>query len=365
MNMHSLLQKVFEMTNPTRFLSPKSKNAHAPFVGRNFVVTESFWLFSKGAPVDSRRALKQYVATPAAPSPECIVLEIGAPTADAGADWTVRLEQGHTELVAAAGEPAKMISLYKRLYAQLIRDDQAHAQSQVGLLRGAVVLLGVIALYAALAIVGGLSGASKQQSMAHLGGASAGLTPEQIAYMTAASAQQTLPPNFARAPGAPSAPGAMPPAVQTNPQGERLSDAESKALAAKSAKIAMGGAGGQVTIFTDPKCPFCQRLEESIEEVVKDGKAKPVLVPVAFKDGSRSLIASVFCAKDPAAAWKKAVRTGEPAGPVCEAGLKKVDQNNKLFDELRLSATPTMLSPKGLVAAGFATAADLTLFAQH
>jgi protein-disulfide isomerase len=366
MNMHSLLQKIIEMTNPKRFLTPKSRKSHVPFVGRNFVVSEYFGLGQleiEDKAEAHRRAIKQYIATPGAPAAENVHLQIKMMT-EGG--WAVTLQQGtpqgNAHLVCVSGEPAKMIALYKRLYAQMIRDDQVHAQSQVRLMRWAVALIGIIALYASLAIVGGFTGGNNKQAAMHLADSGGyGLTPEQIALLAASNgaAQQGM-----RAPGMPGATPPSPP-LQANPQGEQLSDAERKAVATKGSKIAMGGAGGEVTIFTDPKCPFCQRLEESIDEVVKAGKAKPVLVPVAFKDGSRALIASVLCSKDPVASWKKVVRTGEPAGPACEAGLKKVDQNNKLFEELRLSATPTMLSPKGLVAAGFATGADLTLFAQH
>jgi thiol:disulfide interchange protein DsbC len=113
--------------------------------------------------------------------------------------------------------------------------------------------------------------------------------------------------------------------------------------------------------FSDPNCPACQELEREAASL-KSGQGFAV-IPVGFQPGSRVLAAKVLCAKDQARAWADALRGVAPNEQPCEAGLRKVDENNNLFASIGASATPTLVSANGQLAQGSAPSAQLQLFA--
>lgn len=115
--------------------------------------------------------------------------------------------------------------------------------------------------------------------------------------------------------------------------------------------ILMRADGRPFYVFSDPNCPFCVELERSLMKM--DPSLKPVLLPLGFKPGSRDLAAAALCSDNPAKAWREALVEGvKPAAAVCEKGLKQVDDNMTLFQQLRLSSTPTMISASGQVVVG-------------
>jgi protein disulfide-isomerase len=65
-------------------------------------------------------------------------------------------------------------------------------------------------------------------------------------------------------------------------------------------------------IWSAPDCPFCRRLERSLEEA----GASVYLVPVGLSEDGFRRSAQAYCATDPAAAWRAAM--GE--GPVAAGG---------------------------------------------
>jgi hypothetical protein len=113
--------------------------------------------------------------------------------------------------------------------------------------------------------------------------------------------------------------------------------------------------------FSDPNCSACQELEREAANL-KQGQGFAV-IPVAFQPGARSVAAKVLCASDPVRAWADALKGIVPREPACEAGLRKIDENNTLFSEIGASATPTLVAANGQLAQGSAPAAQLERFA--
>lgn len=144
-------------------------------------------------------------------------------------------------------------------------------------------------------------------------------------------------------------------------QQARLAPAEFARLNGSSHRIQVREGSATLMAFSDPNCPACQELEREAA-TFKPGQGFAV-IPVAFQPGSRVLVAKVLCSKDQARAWADALRGVTPNEQPCEAGLRKVDENNNLFASIGASVTPTLVSANGQLSHGSATGLVLQLFA--
>lgn len=133
--------------------------------------------------------------------------------------------------------------------------------------------------------------------------------------------------------------------------------AEEAKLLASLKGIRMPGSGPVYWVFSDPNCPFCKALDKSIGAVTE---FQAVMLPLGYKPGSRDLAAAALCASDPAKEWSQAIAGTSKAKP-CEKGYAIVDANMRAFEQMRLTGTPTMVTPKGLLVSGAASPDELRL----
>lgn len=160
------------------------------------------------------------------------------------------------------------------------------------------------------------------------------------------------------------APGAQPDVSQSALPPPVMLMPDELARVAGASMFVRGLEGGKLAyVFSDPLCPSCKDLDRQAE--VAQASIRLAVVPVAFKDGSEELAAGALCSKDPAKAWAQIMSSGYSDEKVCDAGLKKVRANNELFKSLGFGQTPTLVSPKGTLAAGAAPAADLVHWVQN
>jgi protein-disulfide isomerase len=122
-------------------------------------------------------------------------------------------------------------------------------------------------------------------------------------------------------------------------------------------RLPSSGKGKPYFVFSDPNCPFCQRMEQSIEKVINN---QAVILPLGFRQGSRDVAAAVLCAKDQAAEWKKAIEGRSTAKP-CDDGYRQVDANMAVFEKLGLAYMPTTVTPAGNMLAGVLEPGELQL----
>ena len=158
---------------------------------------------------------------------------------------------------------------------------------------------------------------------------------------------------------APATPAVMPVASDPSSQA-RLTAEEKLRLQQLTGVVGNVKADKIFYVFSDPRCPHCQRLELAIEQYKKEGGAyEPIIIPVAFQRGAGPLAGATLCSTDRAAEWKKAIG-GAEVGASCQDGENLLGQNMAYFDFLRLSGTPTMIIDDVLVSnAGSVTAQQL------
>ena len=122
-------------------------------------------------------------------------------------------------------------------------------------------------------------------------------------------------------------------------------------------KIQRGNGKRQLAMFTDPYCPYCRRLEQTllqIEDITVYVFMYPVIRP-DLSDHSRA----VWCAKDRAKAWLDLAASERPKVPAAATCANPVDKVLELGRSLRVSATPTLYFANGERASGGMQMADL------
>jgi len=116
-------------------------------------------------------------------------------------------------------------------------------------------------------------------------------------------------------------------------------------------KVQRGNGKRVLAMFTDPYCPYCRRLEQSllqIDDITVYVFMYPVIRP-DFADHSRA----VWCAPDRVKAWLALAAAETPVVPAGGANCANpVDKVLELGRSLRVSGTPTLFFADGERAGG-------------
>jgi len=115
--------------------------------------------------------------------------------------------------------------------------------------------------------------------------------------------------------------------------------------------------GVEMAVFTDPDCPYCRKLEESLKEL-KGVKVYTFLLPLTqlHPDAKRKSEA-IWCAKDRHAALTQVMLKGKPiTGGGCETPLNDIAM---LAASLNIQGTPTIISKDGRKLSGSMPAGQL------
>jgi len=128
---------------------------------------------------------------------------------------------------------------------------------------------------------------------------------------------------------------------------QKLSAIEFGALPLDMAvKIQRGNGKRQVAMFSDPYCPYCRRLEQTLLQV-DDITVYVFMFPVIRPDNADNSRA-VWCAPDRAKAWLELAASDNPKVPAGGANCPNpVDKVLELGRTLRVSGTPTLFFPNG------------------
>ena len=108
--------------------------------------------------------------------------------------------------------------------------------------------------------------------------------------------------------------------------------------------IVHGNGKRKLAVFEDPNCGFCKRFERDLAKV-DNVTVYLFLLPVL---GPNSLEKSrnVWCAKDPASAWKDLMqRDVTPAAAQCNTAA--IDRNLEFGRKYKITGTPTLVAQDG------------------
>ena len=137
----------------------------------------------------------------------------------------------------------------------------------------------------------------------------------------------------------------------------KLTAIDFKSLPLANAFVVKRGSGARkLAVFTDPRCPYCHRVEQELQNV-KDVTLYMFLYPVLGPD-SVAKARAVWCAKDRVKTWDDLMlRNIEPKAAACDAGA--VDANIAFGQKNRITGTPTLVFADGTRIPGAATAAQI------
>lgn len=99
-------------------------------------------------------------------------------------------------------------------------------------------------------------------------------------------------------------------------------------------------------VFTDPRCPFCKKLEETLSGL-NNIRIHTFLTPLSsLHPDAKELSARIWCAKDKVTAFEDVmIRGAELTTPAqCSA---PIEDNEKLMAELGIKGTPTLFFENG------------------
>lgn len=111
----------------------------------------------------------------------------------------------------------------------------------------------------------------------------------------------------------------------------------------RAIKQVKGDGTRQVAVFEDPNCGYCKQLHRTLEEV-DDVTVYTFLFPILSPD-STTRSRDIWCAADPAKAWKAWMLNGEaPAQAECETPIQA---NLALGRKLNVQGTPALFFADG------------------
>jgi thiol:disulfide interchange protein DsbC len=118
-------------------------------------------------------------------------------------------------------------------------------------------------------------------------------------------------------------------------------------LPLKDAMVFKQGNGKRkMAVFADPNCGYCKRFERDIAGI-KDVTIHVFLLPILGPD-STVKSRDIWCAKDPAKAWRDWMLDGElPARAMAACDTKALDRNTAFSRANRINATPAVVFEDG------------------
>lgn len=113
-------------------------------------------------------------------------------------------------------------------------------------------------------------------------------------------------------------------------------------------KSVRGNGKRELVIFSDPNCPYCQKLEAELKKL-NDVTIYTFIFPIKAQSVAPSK--QLFCEKNPALAWENLVSKGiQPASK--KSCANPIDRNLSLGKSLGLNGTPAIIFSNGFKVMG-------------
>jgi thiol:disulfide interchange protein DsbC len=127
---------------------------------------------------------------------------------------------------------------------------------------------------------------------------------------------------------------------------------------AQAFKIVRGKGTRQLAYFSDPRCPYCRRLDQELTKV-DDVTVHVFLIPIIAAD-SAAISKAVWCAPDRGKAWLDLMlKEITPPAPKANCDTP-IEKNLALSKKYRINGTPTLVFADGQRVSGLMPAARLS-----
>ncbi|MDQ0655232.1 DsbC family protein [Pseudomonas cedrina] len=143
----------------------------------------------------------------------------------------------------------------------------------------------------------------------------------------------------------------LPTPAKPRPDSKLLANALRDGVAANKYSIQLSsGPKGDLYVFSDPLCPYCQRLETQLEKLTDDYTIHLFPVSVIGGDDSIQQLGPMLCseANARAALWKQAISSSREKQPAsCEQASEVLAANNEFFRAMLFEGTPVIINAQG------------------
>ncbi|MDI9335452.1 MAG: DsbC family protein [Gammaproteobacteria bacterium] len=110
-------------------------------------------------------------------------------------------------------------------------------------------------------------------------------------------------------------------------------------------KTVKGQGKQKIIIFSDPDCPFCQRLEDELQQM-DDLTIYTLLYPIEnLHPKAKAKAISIWCSDNPSLAWKKVMVDKLPI-PTLHCA-HPIDSIKVMAQQLGINGTPTLIAEDG------------------
>ena len=122
-------------------------------------------------------------------------------------------------------------------------------------------------------------------------------------------------------------------------------------------KVVKGNGKRKIAVFSDPTCPYCHKLEETLQSV-NNITIYTFLDPI-LSERSGIMAKQIWCSKDPGKTWENWMVRREPLTGDGNCDVTAVNDNLKRGQELNVTGTPTVFLADGNRLPGAVSADDL------
>jgi len=132
---------------------------------------------------------------------------------------------------------------------------------------------------------------------------------------------------------------------------------------ADAIKEVRGNGARVLAVFSDPDCPYCQKLESDLRDLSNVTIYTFLMPLVSLHPAAHTKAVSVWCAKDRIVAWHATMLRGESI-PQADCP-HPVDRNVALGERLGINGTPTLIAADGRMLPGAASKDQIEAWLQR
>lgn len=124
-------------------------------------------------------------------------------------------------------------------------------------------------------------------------------------------------------------------------------------------KLVRGNGEKKMYVFSDPLCPYCQKLEPEFDQLNNVSIYVFPMPIVSLHPNAKKVSDWIWCSKDRASAWHNYV-TGKSVAASLDASCDTpIDKNIALAQKLGIYGTPAIIFESGEIVPGFIPASQL------